>query len=347
MKVEPKRLIMAGGTLVCALGIGYFMQSTAHPGPPATSPEIVTAGLTGPANTPKHDVQVLQPPESETKSNAPVVALDEITLASAAPAQPASPAVASLPVVNAAFVEPDTTLPGTVALDTPSSKCDYTLTATPEAAAMVRLSMTAPCMTNARFTLHHNGMMITEVTDAAGLADLLVPALSTNAVFIAAFAGGEGAVGMVDVPTLDMYERAVIQWKGTAGMQIHAREFGAAYGSAGHIWSEASQTPTVAEQGKGGFVTRHGAADLDDAFLAEVYTFPTGTISRDGDVALTVETEVTDANCGRDVEAQAIQKEVGGALKSQDLVLSIPDCDAVGDILVLKNLLNDLKVAAR
>ena len=60
---------------------------------------------------------------------------------------------------------------------------------------------------------------------------------------------------------------------------------------------------------------------------------------------MSVEAEITQANCGRDVEAQSIQKTADGELKTQDLVLAMPDCNTVGDFLVLKNLLNDLKIA--
>ena len=130
-------------------------------------------------------------------------------------------------------------------------------------------------------------------------------------------------------------------------MQIHALEYGAGYGDEGHVWAGAPRDMAAAAQGKGGFVTRHGRGGMDTALMAEVYTFPAGLMDREGDVELSVEAEVTQNNCDRDVEAQTIQISAGGKPLVQDLVLAMPGCDATGDFLVLKNLVNDLKIARK
>ena len=78
--------------------------------------------------------------------------------------------------------------------------------------------------------------------------------------------------------------------------------------------------------------------------MAEVYTFPTDTATRAGDVTLRVEAEVSETNCGRELEAQTIATGDTG-LTVQDLVLAMPDCEAIGEFLVLKNLFNDRKSA--
>jgi len=80
--------------------------------------------------------------------------------------------------------------------------------------------------------------------------------------------------------------------------------------------------------------------------VAEVYTFPTGTAAKAGDISLSVEAEVSSSNCGREVNAQALQVSTGQRMKVQEVTLFMPDCEAVGDFLVLKNLLNDLKIAS-
>lgn len=343
MKIERKSLITAGGTLICALGIGYFMQTGAQPSPAGTPKAAVsTAGMMGggSAITPVTDV---------TQPEAPTIEVSQVTLTSAAAAKPEMPTPSRLPTPPVAEVSleqerADDALPEQ---SQPQLACDYELTAMPEAAAMVRLSLSAPCMPNERFTLHHNGMMLSHVTDDAGAHEAIVPALAESAVFIAAFVNGEGAVATADVTALEYYDRAVIQWQGAGGMQLHAFEFGADYDDDGHVWLGAARDLTVAVTGTGGFITRHGDSDQDNALVAEVYTFPTGTIQRDGQVDLSVEAEVTQANCGRDIEAQSIQKAADGRLKTQSLVLAMPECNAVGDFLLLKNLLNDLKVAAR
>ena len=63
--------------------------------------------------------------------------------------------------------------------------------------------------------------------------------------------------------------------------------------------------------------------------------------------ALSVETEVSQANCGLEIEAQSLEVGTQGTVKTQNLTLAVPECDAIGDFLVLNNLLQDLKVAAK
>ena len=81
--------------------------------------------------------------------------------------------------------------------------------------------------------------------------------------------------------------------------------------------------------------------------MAEVYTFPTGVAQQSGNVELTVEAEVTQANCGRDITAQSLEVTGSAPLRVRDLELAMPVCDAVGDFLVLKNMVNDLKIAQK
>ncbi len=340
MKIERSTLITGGGTLLCALGIGYFMQAGQSASVPASAmPEaaiIETAGLRAPS------------PEVD-RPELPHLTVSNVRLTAASPARPSVPDISAQSGAPGAIdlppSAPEASAPPQA--ESPQPSCTPELTATPDAAAMVRLTLSAPCMPDARFTLHHNGLMLSEVTDSTGESRLMVPALSESAVFIAAFPGGDGAMAMADVSALSQYDRAAVQWQGDTGIQVHAREFGAAYDTDGHVWSGHARDFGAALGGTGGFVTRHGESSLDEALVAEVYTFPTGTIDRSGSVVLSVEAQVTRGNCGRDVEAQAIQKIGQDRLEAQSLVLAVPDCSAVGDFLVLKNLLNDLKVAAK
>jgi hypothetical protein len=78
-----------------------------------------------------------------------------------------------------------------------------------------------------------------------------------------------------------------------------------------------------------------------------VYSFPTGTAKRGGEIALTVEAEVTEANCNTSVAAQTLEIRDAAGLRVRDLTLEMPQCDTTGDFLVLKNLVEDLTIAAR
>lgn len=333
--LRKKEILTAVGALGCAIGIGFVMQGSeteqAFYGPteaeaPAEMP--VLEGATS-ANV-LLDVQeiTLTSAEFDTGINLPEPESEVMTVSTAPSALPQP----SIPRA------PETAL---------APACEITASARPVAAAMVDLRMTAVCLPNERVTVHHNGMIFTETTSDAGTVSLRVPALTQEAVFILAFTNGEGAVAQTTVEELADYDRSVLQWKGNTGFQIHAREFGANYGANGHLWNGAPGDVADAVSGKSGVLTRHGDMQAAEPLLAEVYSFPKTYNNKVGTITLSVETEVTQANCGLEIEAQSLEIQPDGGIKTQNLTLPVPECDAEGSFLVLNNLLQDLKVAGR
>ena len=228
----------------------------------------------------------------------------------------------------------------------PRASCAYSAKARNMDGGLIKLSLEAPCYPNERVTIHHNGLILTEATDDDGALTTFIPALAQRAVVLMEFSNGDGAVVQTHVEEFSQYGRTVLQWQGDAGFQIHAREFGADYGSSGHVWA-GSETPIdSALDTDSGFVVRLGNADVPQPHLAEIYTYPLGKAKQRGMIDLTVEAEIHARNCGMDIEAQSIEI-LDGKLRTQDVVLSIPDCDAIGSFLVLNNLISDMKVAAR
>lgn len=225
--------------------------------------------------------------------------------------------------------------------------CSTTMTAEAAEAAMVRVLIDAPCAPGTLATLHHQGMIVSVLTDASGRAETFVPALTPEAVFLVDLGNGQGAAAVVSVPDLAMYDRAVLQWQGERGFALHAMEFGAGWNEPGHVWAGALGSEAAAMAGEGGFLTTLGAEGIDTAYRAEVYTYPSGQSVRSGVVALSVEAEVTTANCGREVTAQSIQVMAGEAPSALDLVMTMPGCEAAGEFLLLASMLDDLTLAAR
>jgi hypothetical protein len=312
---QIKRYVIAAGTFAVAMGIGFVMQNSVESAPDRTAADT----------TP--------------------LELDQIILTSALPVPTASLSPAGDPSVVLAQAEPEGEATDVAAEPAGDVTCGIRMTAAPVAGAMVDLALSAPCLPNERLALHHNGMMITEITGPEGDMHLTVPALAEQAVFIAAFATGDGAVASAVVPELQSVDRAVVQWTGQSGLELHALEYGATYGEPGHVWADAARDAAAVASGQGGFLMRFGAEGLADAQMAHVYTFPTGSAPRDGIINLSVEAEVTADNCGKEIEAQSLQVSAGKGLQAQGVTLFMPGCDAIGDFLVLKNLLNDLKVA--
>ena len=342
---DPKRYILAGGTVVVALGIGFVMQQSPDTGlrsVQTVAPEAQTASLST-----RIDADVISD-QADVTTGVTGMNLSGIAHTSAAPQLSVEQSTHSDDVEIAAAVpgvDDVVTITDQSDMSKPQAEmCETAVQAVPAPAAMVDLTITANCLPDARVTVHHNGMMVSLLTDASGVAKVRAPALSKEALFIASFENGQGAVARAEVPDLEAYDRVVLQWRGDAGFQVHALEYGADYGEPGHIWHDAPGDIDRAVAGTGGFVTDLGDTQITDGLRAEVYTFPTG-IAQAGEVMLSAEAVVTPHNCTRDIEAQAIQVSAGGALKVQDLTLTMPSCEVAGDILMLKNLLQDLKIA--
>lgn len=223
--------------------------------------------------------------------------------------------------------------------------CPVEINSRPRPAAMIEVSLSAPCFANERVTLHHSGLMFTEVTGADGSLTVNVPAMAVNAAVIAEFDGGGSGVTRVQMPAVKLYARSVIQWSGESGLELHAREYGSDYGGEGHVWEDAKRSPRAVAGGEGGFLTVLGNAEVPGARRAQVYTFPIAAARVNGGISISVEAEISQANCGRQLEAQSLQTKPGGGLNVSVLSLDLPGCDAAGDFLVFDGLVSDLEVA--
>lgn len=341
------RFVTGGATIALALGIGFVMNGTEQreraelelrqAKQPAAQSNAVTmpAILTGPEPAAPAE------PKEIMASNEPLD-LEEVQLTNAKP--PVEPAQPENKMLNAAAPLDDEMTAAPQSEPTPQLTCDIVGYGENKPAALVEISVDAACLPNERVTIHHNGMMITTATDDMGLASVTVPALSEAAVFIIAFPSGDADVVTTMVPDIAQYDRVAVQWQGANGLELHAREFGADYNTDGHIWAETPRHFDTALNGTGGFMMMLGEDVGIESRMAQVYTFPKAASSR-GAVEISVEAAITDSNCDREVTAQTLEMRQGEGPRVQDLSLSMPGCDAVGDFLVLKNVVEDLKLA--
>ncbi len=340
MMVPMSRYALMGGTVAAAVGIGFFMQQSptaqARYGDGVEVASLAPALPEGALRPDAIDSLPLSVPENDETVAAPVP-LSAVISAEEAPLPP----VENIEMAAAGPGEPAPAAP----LSEPERACDATMTAVPKAAAMVYLAL-ASCQPGARVTIHHNGMMVQGVTDAKGALEMTLPALAAQALYIAEFPNRDGAVAQAVVEGFTDFDRIVLQWRGAAGFLLSAQEFGAAFGEAGHRDRDAPGTLDDVVAGASGVVTQHGDAALPDGLRAEAYTFPRGVAKQSGTIALSVEAQVTAENCGKDIAAQSLQLIAGDGLEVRELTLGMPDCDAVGDYIVLKNMAEDLKIAA-
>lgn len=331
---------MVGGTAACALAIGFFMQRAETAAPrvlvspmPAMAQQsvLIPMGRELTGDTTHLDIQKVRLTSAGPDIVPPalwVPRLEGAGFQRTSPHAPAAPRAAAQNPVNESQAS--------------ASGCAITASAVATDMAMVDLTLKAPCAANQRVTVHHSGMIISEMTDRNGSLAVTIPAFSERAVFMFGFPDGSGAVALARVPDLHGIDRIALQWSGNTGFQVHAREFGAGYGDAGHVWAE-----NPSQQAHGGTMIRLGNPGARLPQLADVYSFPSDSETRSGTIALSVEAEVTATNCGREISAQTLELRGNAPLRTSELVLSVPDCTAIGDFLVLTDMVDDLEIAAR
>ena len=197
---RAKEVGTAVGTLACALGIGFAMQSTQ-------------------SETRHYNTSVNQTTEvirevvrfEERETTAPI-AVRDITLTSALPTrgitlpQPQNRLDAYTPSSDSRSYFPPTFLK---VADTDT--CAVTSHAQTQSAAVVHVTLEAECRPNEVVTIAHSGMVFSAMTDASGYLSVSVPALAEAAVFVLSFSDGDSSVAFSTVPNLDDYKRVVLQ----------------------------------------------------------------------------------------------------------------------------------------
>ena len=319
-----KEIVTAAGSLAIAIGIGYVMQSS--------EAAQKMYGTEGAASAPAVASSFLP-----TSQSGLALGL-EATLASATTFSEdySTPLLAGFePLAEGHTLRPRAR-PSISKAD-----CEVTATAQPTIGAMIHVKVLAPCLDGQNLTLHHSGMAFTETTDARGQLSMLVPALARHAVIVVEFENGDGTVLDADADDFPSYARTVLQWRGDTGLSLRALEFN----GTDPVWSGAAQNLTGVTNGKNGLMVRLGSVNADAAWTADVYTFPVESSVKYGKIDLSIQAEVTQANCANDISGETLEIGHGGTILSRDVSLTMPSCDDVGEILVLNNLVSDLKVA--
>lgn len=219
--------------------------------------------------------------------------------------------------------------------------CARWLVVTADPGAMLDVSLYAPCDSETRVTLTHDGVAFDALIDAGGMLSATVPALADEALVTVAFADGTQAEDTAMVADLVLHERVAVHWQGPAVVGLAAYEFGADFGEEGHVTADRSDAMASATRGA---VHLLGDAGLEAPRLAQIYTFPTGLAAELEQVELELEVAVTDLSCAQDL-ALALAHRLGAPVETRRITLTLPDCQDTGGFLVLKNLLPEQIIA--
>lgn len=267
-----------------------------------------------------HLVQTLAARKSVPPTQSSLKTLEHVVQLSAAP-----DAAELTPPVHATATLTQAPMPA-------QGNCAPTMQLVAEAGAVVLLRVSAPCDAGAEVVMHHAGLAISERIGSTGQLALRLPALDAAGRFSLQLPDGREASAALPLADLATVRRFVVQWSGKAGFILHGMENGATFGGAGDVSPGQPGTP-----GAGGWISLLGDATVDAPLMAQIYTYPAAPATTE----VVVEAPVSSASCGRVMRGQTILSTAGAA-RVTGLSLTMPDCSAVGDFLVLKNL--DLNV---
>jgi hypothetical protein len=223
-----------------------------------------------------------------------------------------------------------------------SPNCPASLDLAVSENAMIAVTVIAACHPDERIVLKHAGLVVTAKTTPTGAVVTDLPALTQQALVEVTFKDGSSLQASLEVPKVAKLRRFAVQWSGDDAFQLHGLEQGANFAEAGDISGAAPNTPLPGQPATGGFLSVLGDSTTAFPLLAEVYTYPADPSDQP---QIVVESAVTAATCGRELLAETLFS-AGGKVVKDDLTAAMPACDAIGDYLVLNNLVPDLKVAA-
>lgn len=211
--------------------------------------------------------------------------------------------------------------------------------------AIIRIDLET-CMGGVPILIDHAGLAFSAMSGSDGRFSTELPAFDSDALVRVTVGGAHEMTLQVDVPDAVWYDRVALSWEGRASLAIHAFEMGAGPGTPGHVSASHPRTPERGAAAEGGFLMRFG--DLPPrggGVSAEVYSFPTGRIPGQGTVRLAVSVTVTDEACGKELPVRVLRSLGASGPRKTIVPVAFPGCESAGSILVLKNLLEDLRIA--
>ncbi|MBL4915762.1 hypothetical protein [Szabonella alba] len=259
-----------------------------------------------------------------------------------APRPDAAPVVVTDGAAPDAAPAPETPVEAAqAALSGDSVNCPTDLQLLPDEGATLLLDLLAPCRSAERVVILHGGLAFTGKTSLSGALSVTFPAMEQSGAVTLRFPDGTELHAAADLPDLPIYQRFAVQWMAQDNFGIHAFENRTGEAAPVYVSAADPQRRLPGVPGRGGVLALLGDDSVDLPMLAEVYTWPTDPAVT---VDLQIESEVTAASCGREVLGELLLSQAG-TVKVTDLSMAMPDCDGVGDVLVLNNPVADMKLA--
>jgi hypothetical protein len=199
--------------------------------------------------------------------------------------------------------------------------CDTKLAIHPTREAMLHVTLSAPCRPDQMVRISHAGLEFDLRLPMTGERAFHLPALEAPARVTLRFLDGVEVVEAVDPGPLDAFMRVALQVSADDALRLKASARGSL---------------PVAE-------TRLGD---DGGGMVQIISHHIDPDRQRGVIRLALEAKVLADRCDRPSHAKVVERLPGLPLRQYGISLGAAGCDRVGDILELKNILQDLKLAA-
>lgn len=220
--------------------------------------------------------------------------------------------------------------------------CNIDLSLQVSAGAELVASLSSPCRPEQRFLVEHAGLIFTAETDLDGVANFVVPALTTNAIVSVSFPDGGSAVDRETVEGMSNMTRVGVVWTDPIDLNLHTSEFDAKPDSENYIWAENTRDYRLARRSGGGYLTQLGPTE-GEGVRAEVYTIFQTMRTKNG--AVDFDLKVADATaCAIAPVIRVLRSEQSELVQNADLSVDLANCEA-DQVLGVEFGLQDIKIA--
>lgn len=207
----------------------------------------------------------------------------------------------------------------------PIDDCEPLMRLDPEANAMLRVLISAPCNGGERVEISHEALQFAVTIDSDGGFITTVPALMEEASVTISFADGGFMSETITAEGVNDVRRFAVIGETIMDLELHALEAGAEYGTPGHVHPG----------NPGASMVVLGDASAEAPLFSQVYTAQ-ASAGVDDLGPISIEAVVTNDNCGLDRSATAVMAN-GGTIIEMPIEVAMPNCDSVDDLVVLKD----------
>lgn len=222
--------------------------------------------------------------------------------------------------------------------------CGLNLSAEPLRGARVQLAIIAPCHKNKVITISHAGLRFTEIVDETGRITIIIPVLSDPATIKVSFADGTSKSISAPAKDLSSLHRTGIAWAGQVDLQLHVDQSLYKASKSTRITAQNARSYKQSYLQGGGYLSSLGNSAVENGAFIQIYSIENSSdIFADFDVVL----QNPSNDCGTQITINTVQYSAASGIELTSKNISLRNCSAESENIVLKNMLRNLIVAQR